>query len=101
MSNPETFRDLSKPVGALNKERLERLLVRGCEEPWSIREFLSRACVSIVTETPLVKTYREIGPEWSYWFAFSYSPPPLPVALPREFSCSPFAVLPTIQEVGS
>uniref|UniRef100_A0A8C6YD95 Neutral sphingomyelinase activation associated factor n=1 Tax=Naja naja TaxID=35670 RepID=A0A8C6YD95_NAJNA len=28
LTNPETFRDLSKPVGALNKERLERLLVR-------------------------------------------------------------------------
>lgn len=27
LSNPETFRDLSKPVGALNQERLERLLV--------------------------------------------------------------------------
>jgi hypothetical protein len=27
LSNPGTFRDLSKPVGALNKERLERLLV--------------------------------------------------------------------------
>lgn len=29
LSNPGTFRDLSRPVGALNKERLERLLVRG------------------------------------------------------------------------
>ncbi|EPY80289.1 protein FAN-like protein [Camelus ferus] len=28
LSNPGTFRDLSKPVGALNKERLERLLER-------------------------------------------------------------------------
>ncbi|KAK2490337.1 hypothetical protein MC885_018264, partial [Smutsia gigantea] len=28
LSNPETFRDLSKPVGALNKERLERLKTR-------------------------------------------------------------------------
>ncbi|CAB1349598.1 unnamed protein product [Coregonus sp. 'balchen'] len=27
MMNPATFRDLSKPVGALNKERLERLLL--------------------------------------------------------------------------
>lgn len=27
LTNPETFRDLSKPIGALNKERLERLLV--------------------------------------------------------------------------
>lgn len=27
LSNPGTFRDLSKPVGALNQERLERLLV--------------------------------------------------------------------------
>lgn len=26
--NPASFRDLSKPVGALNRERLERLLVR-------------------------------------------------------------------------
>uniref|UniRef100_A0A8C4IGI4 Protein FAN n=1 Tax=Dicentrarchus labrax TaxID=13489 RepID=A0A8C4IGI4_DICLA len=30
MTNAATFRDLSKPVGALNKERLERLLVRPC-----------------------------------------------------------------------
>lgn len=28
MTNAATFRDLSKPVGALNKERLDRLLVR-------------------------------------------------------------------------
>lgn len=28
LTNAATFRDLSKPVGALNKERLERLLVR-------------------------------------------------------------------------
>lgn len=28
MTNAATFRDLSKPIGALNKERLERLLVR-------------------------------------------------------------------------
>lgn len=27
MTNAATFRDLSKPVGALNKERLDRLLV--------------------------------------------------------------------------
>ncbi|XP_063499360.1 protein FAN isoform X3 [Symphalangus syndactylus] len=32
-SNPGTFRDLSKPVGALNKERLERLLTRYQEMP--------------------------------------------------------------------
>ncbi|MEE6508434.1 hypothetical protein FKM82_021182 [Ascaphus truei] len=30
---PETFRDLSKPVGALNKERLERLLKRYHDMP--------------------------------------------------------------------
>nr|XP_020480680.1 protein FAN [Monopterus albus] len=28
LTNPATFRDLSKPVGALNKERLDRLLAR-------------------------------------------------------------------------
>ncbi|XP_028288516.1 protein FAN [Parambassis ranga] len=35
MTNAATFRDLSKPVGALNKERLERLLARyrGMPEP--------------------------------------------------------------------
>uniref|UniRef100_A0A8D1FDK1 Protein FAN n=1 Tax=Sus scrofa TaxID=9823 RepID=A0A8D1FDK1_PIG len=33
LSNPGTFRDLSKPVGALNKERLERLLTRYQEMP--------------------------------------------------------------------
>ncbi|XP_065759071.1 protein FAN [Muntiacus reevesi] len=33
LSNPETFRDLSKPVGALNQERLERLLARYQEMP--------------------------------------------------------------------
>ncbi|XP_038622549.1 protein FAN isoform X1 [Tachyglossus aculeatus] len=33
LSNPETFRDLGKPVGALNKERLERLLTRYREMP--------------------------------------------------------------------
>nr|XP_031548077.1 protein FAN [Vicugna pacos] len=33
LSNPGTFRDLSKPVGALNKERLERLLARYQEMP--------------------------------------------------------------------
>lgn len=27
LNNPEIYRDLSKPVGALNKERLEKLLV--------------------------------------------------------------------------
>lgn len=27
LTKPETFRDLSKPVGALNKERLDRLVV--------------------------------------------------------------------------
>uniref|UniRef100_A0A671UPD4 Neutral sphingomyelinase activation associated factor n=1 Tax=Sparus aurata TaxID=8175 RepID=A0A671UPD4_SPAAU len=35
MTNADTFRDLSKPVGALNKERLDRLLARyrGMPEP--------------------------------------------------------------------
>uniref|UniRef100_A0A8C8H1Q7 Neutral sphingomyelinase (N-SMase) activation associated factor n=1 Tax=Oncorhynchus tshawytscha TaxID=74940 RepID=A0A8C8H1Q7_ONCTS len=33
MMNPATFRDLSKPVGALNKERLERLLSRYRDMP--------------------------------------------------------------------
>ncbi|XP_042318937.1 protein FAN isoform X2 [Sceloporus undulatus] len=33
LKKPETFRDLSKPVGALNKERLDRLLVRYREMP--------------------------------------------------------------------
>uniref|UniRef100_H0X967 Protein FAN n=1 Tax=Otolemur garnettii TaxID=30611 RepID=H0X967_OTOGA len=33
LSNPGTFRDLSKPVGALNAERLERLLARYQEMP--------------------------------------------------------------------
>ncbi|XP_061821844.1 protein FAN [Nerophis lumbriciformis] len=35
LTNPVTFRDLSKPVGALNKERLDRLLCRftGMPEP--------------------------------------------------------------------
>ncbi|XP_060678616.1 protein FAN isoform X1 [Hemiscyllium ocellatum] len=33
LSNPETFRDLRKPVGALNKERLDRLLARYREMP--------------------------------------------------------------------
>ncbi|KAH0617686.1 hypothetical protein JD844_016176 [Phrynosoma platyrhinos] len=33
LTKPETFRDLSKPVGALNKERLDRLLVRYREMP--------------------------------------------------------------------
>ncbi|GAB1288293.1 Protein FAN [Apodemus speciosus] len=33
LSNPATFRDLSKPVGALNPERLERLLKRYQEMP--------------------------------------------------------------------
>lgn len=34
LTNAATFRDLSKPVGALNKERLERLLVR--THPFSV-----------------------------------------------------------------
>ncbi|XP_030890604.1 protein FAN isoform X3 [Leptonychotes weddellii] len=33
LSNPGTFRDLSRPVGSLNKERLERLLTRYQEMP--------------------------------------------------------------------
>ncbi|XP_066480106.1 protein FAN isoform X2 [Tiliqua scincoides] len=33
LTKPETFRDLSKPIGALNKERLERLLARYQEMP--------------------------------------------------------------------
>uniref|UniRef100_A0A8C3FKU5 Neutral sphingomyelinase activation associated factor n=1 Tax=Chrysemys picta bellii TaxID=8478 RepID=A0A8C3FKU5_CHRPI len=33
LTKPETFRDLSKPVGALNKERLERLQTRYREMP--------------------------------------------------------------------
>uniref|UniRef100_F6Y544 Neutral sphingomyelinase activation associated factor n=1 Tax=Xenopus tropicalis TaxID=8364 RepID=F6Y544_XENTR len=33
LTNPETYRDLSKPIGALNKERLERLLKRYHEMP--------------------------------------------------------------------
>ncbi|ELW71950.1 Protein FAN, partial [Tupaia chinensis] len=33
LSDPGTFRDLSKPVGALNQERLERLLTRYQEMP--------------------------------------------------------------------
>ncbi|XP_029447209.1 protein FAN [Rhinatrema bivittatum] len=33
LMNSETFRDLSKPIGALNKERLERLLIRFREMP--------------------------------------------------------------------
>lgn len=37
LSNPGTFRDLSKPVGALNKERLERLLVSGLGDSWFLR----------------------------------------------------------------
>jgi hypothetical protein len=27
LEKPETFRDLSKPIGALNRERLERMKV--------------------------------------------------------------------------
>ncbi|XP_063249728.1 protein FAN isoform X2 [Prinia subflava] len=33
LTKPETFRDLSKPVGALNKERLDRLVTRYQEMP--------------------------------------------------------------------
>ncbi|XP_019403973.1 PREDICTED: protein FAN isoform X1 [Crocodylus porosus] len=33
LTKPEAFRDLSKPIGALNKERLERLLTRYREMP--------------------------------------------------------------------
>ncbi|NXC15091.1 FAN protein, partial [Corythaeola cristata] len=33
LTKPETFRDLSKPIGALNKERLDRLLARYQEMP--------------------------------------------------------------------
>ncbi|RMC15364.1 hypothetical protein DUI87_07555 [Hirundo rustica rustica] len=33
LTKPETFRDLSKPVGALNKERLDRLVARYQEMP--------------------------------------------------------------------
>uniref|UniRef100_A0A8C4J7X4 Neutral sphingomyelinase activation associated factor n=1 Tax=Dromaius novaehollandiae TaxID=8790 RepID=A0A8C4J7X4_DRONO len=33
LTKPETFRDLSKPIGALNKERLDRLLTRYREMP--------------------------------------------------------------------
>ncbi|XP_072855056.2 protein FAN isoform X1 [Pogona vitticeps] len=33
LTKPETFRDLSKPIGALNKERLDRLLARYREMP--------------------------------------------------------------------
>ncbi|XP_077208451.1 protein FAN isoform X2 [Paroedura picta] len=33
LTKPESFRDLSKPIGALNKERLERLLERYQEMP--------------------------------------------------------------------
>uniref|UniRef100_A0A8B9ZIK9 Neutral sphingomyelinase activation associated factor n=1 Tax=Anas platyrhynchos TaxID=8839 RepID=A0A8B9ZIK9_ANAPL len=33
LTKPETFRDLSKPIGALNKERLDRLLTRYQEMP--------------------------------------------------------------------
>ncbi|KAM9308377.1 protein FAN [Gastrophryne carolinensis] len=33
LTNPKTFRDLSKPVGAINRERLERLLKRYHEMP--------------------------------------------------------------------
>ncbi|XP_075776768.1 protein FAN isoform X2 [Pelodiscus sinensis] len=33
LTKPETFRDLSKPVGALNEERLQRLLTRYREMP--------------------------------------------------------------------
>ncbi|XP_030070637.1 protein FAN [Microcaecilia unicolor] len=33
LTNSETFRDFSKPIGALNKERLERLLTRYQEMP--------------------------------------------------------------------
>lgn len=34
MTDPATFRDLSKPVGALNKERLDRLLVSLSLQLW-------------------------------------------------------------------
>lgn len=42
LSNPGTFRDLSRPVGALNKERLERLLVRGFGDARLLSSSLNR-----------------------------------------------------------
>lgn len=48
LSNPGTFRDLSKPVGALNKERLERLLVRGLRDSWCLSNPGALAYVLIV-----------------------------------------------------
>ncbi|KAM9050522.1 protein FAN isoform 4-T4 [Megaptera novaeangliae] len=78
LSNPGTFRDLSKPVGALNKQRLERLLC--------LKLVSSRLRASIPGETEV--SGRTLAPSALC---------PLP-SFPCEFSCSPSAFLLTIQE---
>ena len=60
MTNAATFRDLSKPVGALNKERLDRLLVSlftdvslflDRERPWSSAPQLLSKCRDVLLFT--------------------------------------------------
>lgn len=103
MSNPGTFRDLGKPVGALNKERLERLLVRGFKDSWSVRNFLNHGLYFYSNWNSFHQGLGQIlsGVIMVLCGGFFLTPPSLPAAFPNEFSCSPFALfLPTIQEVG-
>ena len=91
LSNPETFRDLSKPVGALNQERLERLLVRGPGDSWFLSNPGAVACVFIAPDTRFPKTWwRCIWRDQRFW---AYSLPSLCLlpSFPQEFSCLAFA----------
>lgn len=84
LSNPGTFRDLSKPVGALNKERLERLLVSGLGDSWFLRNPGSPGLCSCCTWNSYLQ---DLGG------GLFISLPACPPLLPQEweFSCSEFA----------
>ncbi|OXB66730.1 hypothetical protein ASZ78_005705 [Callipepla squamata] len=70
LTKPETFRDLSKPIGALNKERLERLLEVNYSESFVVVKILeSTDMISIITTR-----YEEMA-EPKFMYGSHYSSP--------------------------
>ena len=90
LSNPETFRDLSKPVGALNQERLERLLVRGPGDSWFLSSPGAMACVFIAPWHSFPQNLMEVYLRPEVLSVFFTCLCPLP-SFPQDLTCLAFA----------
>lgn len=88
MTNADTFRDLSKPVGALNKERLERLLVGLC-------------CRSAAESSVRVGVEVRTNPNWSVCPQARYRAMPDPPFMYGSHYSSPGYVLFYLVRVGT